>query len=175
MTSWSWSTSAGASRKVVPSEVTRAVLDVEGPAAEAWARRHGWHVAIDRGRLALMATVAHPVDESLLLLVADLNGYRAIPPAWRFVDPLTGQSTAAAFPSAGTGPAAGKGSIFHSNAVICAPWNRLAYKSEGGPHDDWQETTNWLNASGDVTRAATIAEMLSAVDIHLRTSPGRLG
>lgn len=159
---------------MVPPEATRAVLDVEAPSIETWASRHGWFVQIDPVRLALVVTVRHPSDESLLLLVGDLTGYRGVPPAWKFVDPLTGQSTAAAFPAAGPGPG-GKGSIFHSNVVICAPWNRLAYQAEGGPHGDWQDATNWLNVAGDVTRAGNIAEMLSAIDVHLRTSPGRMG
>lgn len=31
------------------------------------------------------------------------------------------------------------GGFFHSNGVICAPWNRLAYKNvfDRGPHTDW--------------------------------------
>jgi hypothetical protein len=159
---------------MVPEETTRTLLDGEAAAIEAWAARHGWSVEIDAVRLALAATVRHPADGSLLLIVADLHGYRAVPPAWRFVDPRTGQSGQSAFPAAGSLPG-GKGSIFHSNAVLCAPWNRLAYQSEGGPHGDWAELANWLNVPGDVTRAGNIAEMLSAINVHLGHSPGRLG
>lgn len=159
---------------MVPEETTRALLGGEAGAIEAWAARHGWSVEIDHVRLALVATVRHPADASLLLIAADLQGYRAIPPAWRFLDPRTGQAGPTAFPAAGPLPG-GKGSIFHPNAVLCAPWNRLAYQTEGGPHGDWGEFTNWLNVAGDVTRAGTIAEMLSAISVHLGHSPGRLG
>jgi hypothetical protein len=159
---------------MVPEETTRALIEGEAAGIEAWAARHGWSVEVDRVRLGLAATVPLPADGSLLVVLADLRGYRALPPAWRFIDPLTGQSGPSAFPSAGTLPG-GKGSIFHSNAVLCAPWNRLAYQDEGGPHDDWAGATNWLNVEGDVTRARNIAEMLSAIDVHLRHSPGRMG
>jgi hypothetical protein len=158
---------------MVPEDTTRALLHGEAAAIEAWAERHRWSVEIDAERLALAATVRHPADGSPLMVVADLHGYRAVPPAWRFVDPATKESGPSAFPMGGPLPG-GKGSIFHSGAVICAPWNRLAYTSEGGPHGDWGEFANWLNVEGDVTRAADVAQMLSAIDVHLGASPGRL-
>lgn len=159
---------------MVPAETTRALLDGEAASISAWAARHGWIVQLDGLRLALAALVRHPTDNSLLVLLADLRGYRAIPPAWRFVDPLTGKSEPVAYPSPGP-VSGGKASIFHPQPTICAPWNRLAYTSEGGVHGDWSDTSNWLNVAGDVVRAANVAEMLSAIDVHLSFSPGRQG
>lgn len=157
---------------MVPADVSRASLEAEAPAVQAWAARRGWAAQLDLQRLGLVATFAHPADASLLLLVADLTDYRALPPAWRFVDPLTGTSTPRAFPAAG--PVLGQSSIFHPNAIICAPWNRLAYADAGGPHPNWGDATNWLTvAEGPV--AHTVADMLATIHVHLQSSGGRMG
>jgi hypothetical protein len=157
----------------VPTDTSRATVRSEEPALRAVAERHDWAISLDVEGLRLTATTNHPVaDVGGLRLDADLNDYRALPPAWRFVDPETGEVTKRAFPKAGTGPQ-GSGSIFHSNPVICAPFNRLAYKDNGGPHSDWSGPANWLNVTGHVV-AHTLGEMLSVIDLHLRVSPGRM-
>lgn len=145
----------------------------EEPALRSVAQRRGWAVSLDLEGLALSATIDHPVaGVGLLRLDADLDGYRAIPPAWRFVDPDTGEVSQRAFPKPGSGPQ-GSGSIFHPHPVICAPFNRLAYQDHGGPHPDWSGPANWVNVTGHVF-AHTLGEMLSVIDLHLRFSPGRM-
>jgi hypothetical protein len=57
--------------------------------------------------------------------------------------------------------------------MLCAPWNRLAYAEEGGPHGDWGSALGWLNTRS-YTQAQTVADMLAAVESHLRSSPGRV-
>lgn len=137
------------------------------------AERHGWTLDIDAECRRLTASIDHPVaGVGLLQLEADLDGYRAVPPAWRFVDPETGHVTKRAFPKPGSGPH-GSGSIFHSKPVICAPFNRLAYQAHDGPHSDWSGPANWLNVTGHVV-AHTLGEMLSVINLHLRVSPGRM-
>jgi hypothetical protein len=128
-------------------------------------------LGVDLNTLQLTATTNHPVDRSELVLVGEFAGYRAVPPAWRFIDLATGQSTPHAFPAPGPSPA---GSIFHSMPVLCAPWNRLAYAETGGPHGDWGTAAGWLNVH-NTTQASTVADMLATIDAHLRSSPGRLG
>src|ERR1039458_387603 len=153
---------------MVPPAVTRALLERELPAIQAWAGRWGWSVTIDRDSLRLEAQSSHPKDRLPVKLVGTFDGYAVIPPAWTFVNPYTGQCEGEAFPSAG------EQSIFHTNLVICAPWNRLAYTIHGGPHSDWGELTGWQQDRSGSTRATTIADMLSQVDVHLRRSPGRM-
>ena len=115
-----------------------------------------------------VATYHRPVQR-LVELVAHTDGYRAIPPAWMFVQPGTSQPNPQVFPAAGTLP--GIGSIFHGNRVICALWNRLAYSEHGGPHDNWSGPSAWLQVN-EGTIAHTIADMLAIIDVHLRVSPG---
>jgi len=157
---------------VVPKDVSQILVRAEEPIILSWAKRNGWKVAIDIDRLKIAAEVNHPKDETTLLLDGDLTDYRAVPPAWRFVDE-SGNVTKSAFPAAGS-VVDGKSSIFHPNLVICAPFNRLAYKEANGPHGDWGESTGWLEVTRDFAAAYSLAEMLSIIDVHLRFSPGRM-
>jgi len=158
---------------LVPEAVTRAVLAEEFPPAEAWAARHGWELSANLDGLRLQARTVHPLDGEPLLIIATFDGYRAVPPAWKLVDPETGETTNHSFPQPGpVGP--GLSSIFHGSLVICAPWNLLAYSDHGGPHANWNGPSNWLNVN-EGNRAVNIAEMLSTINVHLRTSPGRMG
>lgn len=155
----------------LPPTATRASVEDELDAARAWAARHGWLLHWNPETLVLRATTYHRPVGRLVEVIAQTDGYRGLPPAWTFVRPGTDDSVKAAFPAPGT--VAGIGSIFHSNPVICAPWNRLAYAENGGPHDNWSGPSAWLQVR-EVTTAHTIADMLSALDVHLRASPGMM-
>ena len=155
----------------LPPAMARASVEDELDAARAWAARHGWILRWRSEDLSLRAATYHEAAGRLVEVVGVLDGYRALPPAWRFVQPGTGVADPASFPAPGQGSI--PGSIFHSNAVICAPWNRLAYAEHGGPHGDWSGPAAWLQASG-MTVAHTLADMLSALDVHLRQSAGMM-
>jgi hypothetical protein len=156
---------------MVPKDTTRAVVQHEFPIAEAWASRHGWELGLDFDTLVMTCTTRHPSNREPAFLRAELGGYRAVPPAWLCVD-ATGAHAKGAYPAPGPLPG-GKSSVFHSQPVICAPFNRLAYADGNGPHkQDWGEATNWLSVPGDFARATTLAEMLQVLETHLRFSPG---
>jgi hypothetical protein len=154
---------------LVPREVTVALAESEVAAVTASAERWGWSLEIDLTSDAPLFTfgMVHPVSGDDLRLAVDLTGYRAVPPAWRFVD-ANGVQDPSLFPA--TAP---NNSLFHSNRVICAPWNRIAYLAEeGGPHSsDWGDATRWLTID-NVTRATTIADMAAIIRINLAASPG---
>jgi hypothetical protein len=157
---------------MVPAAVTLAVLEEELPAAHRWAARHAWILEVDFDTLQLTASTHHPIGRAELCLIGEFTGYRAIPPAWRFIDRATGQPSPQAFPTPGPSPS---GSIFHASLLmLCAPWNRLAYAEEGGPHGDWGSALGWLNTQ-NYTQAQTVADMLATVESHLRSSPGPVG
>jgi hypothetical protein len=152
------------------------VVADEFPAVLAWAARHpGWTVGFDDAALHLNVKTTHPACGTALYIQADLQGYRAVPPAWRFLHHHPdGQKTVTdPFPRPGEHPWI-QGSIFHGNRVICAPWNRLAYKENGdeGLHDNWGGLTNWINAALGYTKADTLADMLDQIYQHLSVSPG---
>ena len=110
-------------------------------------------------------------DSEDYLLVGSFSDYRATPPTWRFVDPRDG---------AAIGPAAmplgnfAVGSVFHPNAIICAPWSRDAYGDRAGPHSDWPDATKWQSVAPQHSRADTIADMLARIYAEVRASPGRM-
>jgi hypothetical protein len=158
---------------VVPTDVSRTVLRYELPAAAAWCERHRWKFVHDLEHLRLSYELIHPKTEGAMRLEAECDGYRALPPKWRFLDSTTGAATRQVFPSPGTVPGV-QGSIFHGNGVICAPWNLLAYHAHGGPHQDWGDGATWHVDRPPYTRATNVAEMLSVIAIHLEYSPGML-
>ena len=153
--------------RLVPVEVTAAFMEREGEALARCAERWGWAIEIDPDDPVVKLRMSHPTTGTDLLLHIDATGYRAIPPSWRFLDD-SGRVSHSSF------PAPGGASIFHGGLVICAPWNRLAYKKLGGPHDqDWVGPTNWLN-NANVTRAVTLPDMAAIVRVHLQASPGMM-
>jgi len=158
---------------VLPPSAVRAIIQNEWPGAQAWAERNGWTVDLDLDELRLRASTEHPAVRRPVEFVAYLGGYRALPPAWHVVVPGTDRDAGKDdFPQpGGPGP-----SIFHGNLVLCAPWNRLAYKSvnPNGPHDDWGGPEGWLSVSGEHTRAHTLGDMLAAIDVFLQSSPGMM-
>lgn len=80
-------------------------------------------------------------DGTMFWLLCEYTGYTGMPPAWHWYNPA---SKAVDQPEdTPTG-----GGYFHDQGVICAPWNRLAYKSEDerGPHSDWT-IGNWKSNS----------------------------
>lgn len=170
---------------MLPTEVTAAEMEEELPSISAWADRHDWTVAYDPMCRTGTVTALHPVTNATVTFHFNVDGYPAQAPAWWCGAPPDGReegagsapvSTHAAFPAPGSGPiGAPAGSIFHSQPVICAPWNRLAYQIHGGPHGDWGTPADWKKAGAGYTQAHTIADMLSSLQIHLQYSPGMQG
>jgi len=71
-------------------------------------------------------------DNSSFYLLVDCNCYPVQPPAWDWCDVGGAHRDRLSDRPRGSG-------FLHTNGVICAPWNRLAYKSldARGPHADW--------------------------------------
>jgi len=63
--------------------------------------------------------------------------------------------------------------------VICAPFNRLAYTTDSGPHADWGGPERWLEASNGASdrqqvRADTIGDMLQVIYRDFLVTRGRM-
>lgn len=157
----------------LPVSAVRVIVQSEWPGALAWAGRHGWTLDLQVDELMLRASTDHSGAHRRVEFLAYLDGYRALPPAWHVVVPGTDRDAGPEdFPKAGSGT-----SIFHGNLVLCAPWNRLAYKSVNptGPHEDWGGPDSWLSVSTTNTTAHTLGDMLAAIDVFLQVSPGMMG
>jgi hypothetical protein len=160
----------------VSADVTRAYLDEpdEIAAACSYAKRHDLEWTYDRAALTGEVRLRGPATpdgqhEDYLVLV-EFEDYRVIPPLWRFVDPRT---------KAVIGPAAyplayppGRTTVLHTNGVLCAPWNRGAYKAHGGPHDGWN-LQNWQTIT-EYTVAHTVPDMIDRIYRETLASRGRM-
>lgn len=110
-------------------------------------------------------------DNSIFHLFVDCNSYPVQPPAWYWCD-VTGTNT----DRLSDRP---RGSGFlHPNGVICAPWNRLAYKAidTRGPHSDWT-IADWQK-NPHTGGCLTLPHMALRVFVELnspRYLAGRLG
>jgi hypothetical protein len=157
---------------LVPLEVTLAVLEEEFPPARRWAEMHGWTFALDTTSLAVCGEGTHPNGGDVRLF-AGVDGYPVLPPSWRFVDPATGEPTAATTPNRGF--RGGQSSIIYGLGIICAHFSRTAYLGYGttsAPHTDWS-LSGWADVTSGV-QAHTLAEMISVIDRHLQWSTGWL-
>lgn len=157
---------------MVPADVTLAVLDEQFPPARGWGEGNGWSLDLDTTTLVVDGRGRHPADGRPIRLLAGVDGYPALPPSWRFVDPQTGEPSAATTPNRGSRN--GQSSIIYGVGVICAHFSRTAYAGGPvpGPHADWQ-LSGWADITGGV-QAHTLAEMLAVIDDHLHWSAGWL-
>jgi hypothetical protein len=110
-------------------------VEAEYSALEENARLMGWKLERTSPTSFILGLPAS--DGSWFWLNCIADKYSAEPPAWHWYNP----QTKALDDLKDTPKEAG---FFHSNGVICAPWNRLAYKTvdSRGPHDNW-DIGNW--------------------------------
>jgi hypothetical protein len=103
-------------------------------------------------------------DGSRHFLKAECDDLQGMPPAWHWYNPEAGALDAPADTPKGSG------GYFHSSGRICAPWNRLAYKSvdSAGPHGDW-ELSNWTG-NPQTGACTTLSAMALRIAIELDSS-----
>jgi hypothetical protein len=124
--------------------------------------QEGWELAGVRSttfRLGLPAK-----DKSMFWLVCDADSFPTFPPIWRWCD-ARGEGSDAPQNT----PKPGQGSFLHSAGVICAPWNRLAYKAidPRGPHGEWS-LGDWTS-NANTGECKTLAAMAIRIAVELQT------
>lgn len=150
---------------MIPAEHTRIFVEQELEGARSWAERHDVRLEWFPDRLMLRATLAQPETNSAFLLRGAFGEYRALPPEWTFTNE-SGETAGrpADFPKGVQTQFGASIFIMHNQtAVICVPFNRLAYTDRGGPHGDWGGPSNWQNAGPSQIHADTIGDMLQAI------------
>lgn len=109
-------------------------------------------------------------DSTWFHLLIDCEGYKEQPPAFNWYNTETKQMNQNTDTPRGSG-------YFHNDGVICAPWNRLAYKQcePRGPHGDWQ-LASWVTNpyTGQTT---TLSAMVLRISVELMSPryQGRMG
>lgn len=159
---------------MLPTAAVRALVDEELPPLIEWAESHGSEVEWNPDSLLIRVVLPQPVTGDEYYLLGDLHGYRAVPPAWEFADSAWETDGGKRnYPAPAVLPFGGS-SIFHAQPVICAPFNRLAWKQNGGPHQNWGTPDQWLSLKENTVRAETLGDMVSVVARDLAYSPGRM-
>lgn len=89
--------------------------------------------------------------------------YAAEPPAWHWYNPHTKKIDQHQDIPKPVG-------FFHSNGIICAPWNRLAYSSvdSRGPHGEWVIGDWRSNPQNGACR--TLSAMALRIGLELRVN-----
>ena len=57
--------------------------------------------------------------------------------------------------------------------MICAPWNRKAYQTHGGPHADWA-LSNWASYRPNHSRVGDMLVLLQVLIDDRATYTGRM-
>ena len=162
---------------MLPPAVTDAAIDGELPGAVAWAKRHD--IAMDTRSLAnriLRAVFVHPVEGEKFYLQGVFDDYKALPPIWEWRDEAWSSPGALRLsPNPGESPFGSPMFIRHgAGAIICAPFNRLAFGVHGGPHSDWENPAQWTTAGRGHVYAVTIGDMLNLIWRDFLHSKGRM-
>lgn len=160
---------------MIPRDLTIGLVEQEElEPARQWALRAGVELTWRRETLELRAVFRQRSSGELFYLLGNLEGYKAVPPAWEFYGEEGGSPGAKRnYPARAI--IDGVGSIFHPKPVICAPFNRLAYQAHGGPHKNWGNPEQWLKAATGHAHADTLADMLALIARDMNHSNGRMG
>ncbi len=161
---------------MLPAIVVDAALEAELGGARAWAVRHDLELIWCAPERLLRVVLLQTETKQPFYLQAQCDDYKALPPAWDWRDEnWAGAPATHLSPNSQSTPFGG--SMFierQGRAIICAPFNRLAYGTHNGPHSDWGDPAQWLTAGGAHVRATTLGDMLQAILRDFRFTTGRM-
>ena len=163
---------------MLPPTVTDAAITSEIEGAMAWAVRHGIDLTarMPKERVLRVVLVQNRSQEKFFLQ-GQFDQYKALPPVWDWRDANWSDSSRLYLsPKPENTPFGSSMFLVQNNkAIICAPFNRLAFNSHGGPHSDWGEPTQWMTAGNGYVYAVTIGDMLQAILRDFRCTKERMG
>ena len=161
---------------MLPAVVVEAAIAAELDGTRAWAKRYGLDLAWNSAERILRVTLVQANTQEPFFLQGQFDNYKALPPIWDWRDGTwSNPSTLPASPKPGTTPFGSPMFICHNNkAIICAPFNLLAYGTHGGPHSNWGDPAQWMTAGGNYVRATIIGDMLQAILRDFRFTAGHM-
>lgn len=121
----------------------------------------GWHLE-KQGANSFVITLPAS-DGSSYSLLFECDDFLQLPPAIHWYDPKSRETDIPSVTPQGQ-------NYFHGSGTICAPWNRLAYKSVNpkGPHADWALNTWKSNPKTGETK--TLSAMILRIFTELNSS-----
>ena len=162
---------------MLPERVTLAAFASEIEGARAWATRE--HVKLDTvlPEKLVRAVFEREGSGEKFFLQGRFDGYKELPPAWEWCDPdWSNLGNRRLSPEAGQTPYGSSMFLDMSGkAIICAPFNRLAFSAYGGPHKGWGELSHWMDAGDGYVYAVTIGDMLHSIERDFLCTSGRMG
>jgi hypothetical protein len=162
---------------LIPPEHSIIIVESELEGARAWAARHALDIEWKPELLELRATLVQRSTGDPFYLRGQFTDFREMPPFWDFTDSAwCAGGVLANFPKTQS-PAFGSPVFLQHNnqGVICVPFNRLAYRSNGGPHGDWGDSTAWLTAGLQYAHADHVGDMLQIILRDFSRTDGRMG
>ena len=151
---------------MLPERVVDAAIESELKGTMAWAVRHGVDVTtlIPTERILRIVLVQEKSQERFFLQ-GQFDQYKALPPVWDWRDANWSDSGGLSLsPKAVNTPFGSSMFIVHNGkAVICAPFNRLAFGTYAGPHTNWGDPAQWMTAGHGYVHAVTIGDMLQSI------------
>jgi len=163
---------------VLSDKIVEATLKAELPGAIEWAKRHGISVMslLPDARVLRVVLVQETTQEEYFLQGC-FDQYKELPPVWEWRDKSWAErSNTSLSPERRDTPFGPSMFLPHGNqAIICAPFNRMAFDSHGGPHKDWGEPAQWRTPRDPWVHAVTIGDMLQAILRDFRYTRTRMG
>ena len=151
---------------MLSDSIVEATLNVELPGAMEWAKRHGISVTslLPEARILRVVLVQQNAQEEFFLQGC-FDQYKVLPPIWDWRDESwTEHSHPTLSPERRDTPFGPSMFLPHQNeAIICAPFNRLAFNTHGGPHQDWGDPAQWMTPRHPWVHAVMIGDMLQAI------------
>jgi hypothetical protein len=145
---------------------TEIILDEEGTHLREIASSRGWPLQEMDNTKYVVSLPAK--DSTWLHLLIDCERYKAQPPAFNWYKPATGQLNQRPDTPKGSG-------YFHGSGVICAPWNRLAYKQCDQTRLRFG-VASWITNS-HTGQTTTLSAMVLRISVELMSQryQGRMG
>ena len=138
---------------MLPETVVDAAIKSELKGAMAWAARYGIDITtlMPTDRILRIVLVQEKSQERFFLQ-GQFDQYKALPPVWDWYDANWSNNGGPCLSPKGVNTPFG-GSMFiahNGKAVICAPFNRLAFGTHAGPHTNWVEPVQWMTTGAGV-------------------------
>jgi len=124
----------------VDPDISRRIVKEELQAMAPLVASYGWEVVTDFPNITVSVKMRSVIDSEIYTLEAICDDYKELPPFFEFIHPGTKErGTKRCYPV--------DGSFFiqhNGNPCLCVQWNRKAYGTHGGPHNEWQ-MSNWMS------------------------------
>lgn len=156
--------------------VVDATFNAELPGAMEWAKRHGVAVTPLLESRMLRVVLVQRATREKFFLQACFDQYKELPPVWDWRDESWKDSSHPNLSPERKDTSFGPSMFLpHQNqAIICVPFNRLAFSAHDGPHRDWGDPAQWMTPRPPWVHAVTIGDMLQAVVRDFRYTKARM-